>query len=136
MTDKDKTIKKQWMLIWIVNTLFGFFFTILQHIKSPVLAPLAKMNIPISIAITLAFGWAIYTCAYKKNGTKLITYCFYFTVFSLIIMSFLYLNKKVEMSTYIPFYTAYFCVSQALGVIWAIGCWRVRAVNKKLQAMQ
>ena len=89
----------------------------------------------ISFIGTMSFGYAMYHCIYKKPGTKLLTFCLIASVATLAANPLLYLNGKMPLPNYIPYYSSYLIFTQALGLGWTFLCWKMLKINKELKRL-
>jgi len=119
------------MLTTIANTLLQLRFDPSLNIIPQV----RYLGFAFSLLGVLVFGFVVYHCTYKKPGTKLLTFCLILTVISLAVTPILYLSGKLHPPAYIPYYGAYLLMTQGMGILWVVACWRIRKVNKRLQAL-
>lgn len=138
MNEKDKKIRKQWLIMWGISLSLTIVNILLQLRFEPSLntIPALRYRGPaLSFLATVVFGFIIYHCVYKKPGTKLLTFCLIMTAISGAITPILYLKGQLQPPTYIPYYGAYLFITQVTGILWFVACWRIRQVNRKVQAL-
>jgi len=95
MSEKDIKIRRQWFGLLILNMLINSGGVFLQTWLNPAfnhIPQLRYVTFSISLISSMAFGYGLYRCIYKKPGTKLLTVCLIMTVACLVITPFLYLN--------------------------------------------
>lgn len=139
MNENDKKVRKQWLIIWVLSLLISVIGIILQQIFDSSLnkLPLVKyVTSAASLLSMLVFSFASYHCIYKKPGTKLLTFILIMTAISLALTPIFYLNGKIPPPDYIPYYGFFVFVSEGLSICWLIVSWRMRKINKKLQALK
>lgn len=137
-TVNDQKIRKQWLIVWIISTAINFITTLLRVLFDQSLSafPLIQYgSAALSFLSLAAFSYAAYRCIYKKPGTKLLTFFLALTIISLVAMPILYLSGKLQPPAYLPHYGSYLFVTQLIGLIWVVVCWRMRQTNKRLQAL-
>ena len=138
MNENDKKIRKQWLIVLILSITIPIVKILLQMRYDPLFAmfPRAQYaSAALSLLAQIGFGYIVYYCAYKKPGTKILTFCLVMTAISLVVTPVLYLSGKIPPPVYIPFYGIYVLVTQGFGVLWGVACWKMRAINKRLQAL-
>lgn len=146
MNENDRKVRKQWLILLVLSVLLANANSLLQMQYDPLystrdpsldqLMSLVKYGIAtFGLLSSLIFGWIAYRCAYKKPGTKLLTFFLLLTVSSIAITPILYLTGKMRPPVYIPYYGLYLLVTQGMGLLWLIASWKMRQINKKLQAL-
>jgi len=139
MDENDKKVRKQWLIVFIVSILINSIVTSLQFLFDPALAnpPLVKPIVMTFVLLGIGtFSFILYRCIYKKPGTKLLVFCLIMTTITLVMTPILYLTGKAQPPPHIPYYGAYIIVTQAMGIVWIVLCWRMRKTNLRLQALQ
>ncbi len=139
MNENDLKIRKQWLVIWILSMSISFITMLLQMLfdHSPNLPPVVQYWIgAISLLSIGALNYVAYRCIYKKPGTKLLTLFLIFSVIALPVTPILYLKGQLEPLPYIPYYGVFLLMSEVIGIVWIIVCWRMRKANKRLQALK
>jgi len=138
MDENDKRVRKQWLVIWALSVVNSVANILLQLRFDPSLEMLSQARSVVT-ALTLlfvgVFGLITYRCVYRKPGTKLLTFCLILTALALASTPILYLTGKLSLPTYIPYYGVYLMVTQGIGALWLVVCWKMRKVNKKLQVL-
>jgi hypothetical protein len=141
MNENDKKVRKQWFIVFIVSVLINCITTTLQILFDPNTAniPLVKpIFMTVSLSILVTFNFIFYRCAYKKPGTKLLVFFLIMTIITLVITPIFYLTGKIQPPPHIPYpyYEIYVIMTQAMGGIWIVLCWRMRKTNLRLQELQ
>ncbi len=130
-------IRNQWLFMWGLSGLMGLINAFLSVWSNPVfqVEPQSIRYWAMAASVLTLFGLLAigYHCAYRKPGTKLLTFFLVFTALNFGINLVLYFSGKLSIPPYIPYYKAYVCVGQITGVLWLIACWRMRRVNQRRQ---
>lgn len=128
MTDKDKMIRKMWLLSYIIISIGEFIFRYSQQI-SPELIAFDVVSLIFSGIGAFLIVYMYYRCAYKKPGTKLLT--FSLVVFPIIVALKILLvvrgNVNLAQSGLHP-------LQMILAIWFYVLTWKMRKINKKLQA--
>ena len=109
MNEKDRSIRKQWLIMWGISQSLTIVSILLQLRFDPSMNTIPEIRYwcsALSFLGVLVFGFAFYHCIYKKPGTKLLTFCLIITVVSFAITPILYLKGLLALPTYIPYYGA------------------------------
>lgn len=139
MNENDLKIRKQWLVMWILSMSISFITMLLRLLfdHTPNLPPAVHyLTGTISILAIGAFNYVAYRCIYKKPGTKLLTFSLIFSVITLPVTPILYLKGQIEPLPYIPYYGAFLFMTEVIGAVWIVVCWRMRKANKRLQALK
>lgn len=139
MNDTDLNVRKQWLIL-----LFGIaflnillFFLIMSKEATPFLSEgvrvlLYVMNV---VLLPLIYNYLIYRCAYKKPGTKLLSFIL---IASPIVFvwggGMLIYNLK---QGFIPNPSALYWILQILAEVafarWYFLCYKMKKINQRLQ---
>jgi hypothetical protein len=130
MTVKDKKIRKLWLISYLIITLANLVYSqIIQREFYTLTGMYFWIPFIIMIITTPTILYLYYYCAYKKPGTKLLT-------FSLVVAPvFLILNVVLLLMGKISFAESGFNPLQLIPTIWLyVLTWKTRAINKKIQS--
>jgi peptidoglycan/LPS O-acetylase OafA/YrhL len=141
MNEEDKKIRKYWFgLLWGLYALNAITTVFLQlyfdFSTGAVSGNIRYWTVAFSLLYMLASNYILYRCAYKKPGTKFLTVCLIITVISLVGMPIAYFFGKLYPYDQIPYYGVYLFLTEVAGVFWALLCWKMRKLNKKLRAIE
>ena len=139
LNENDQKIRKQWLIVWIISTAINFISTVLRLLYEGSLNPFPIIQYgfaALSFLILGALSYAAYRCIYKKPGTKLLTFFLILAIIGLVMTPILYLSGKLQPPAYVPYYKSQLFVSQLMGLVWVVVCWRMRQTNKRLQALK
>lgn len=125
MTDKDKKIRILWLISIIVISIGNLIYA---QINEKLYGTFSPISIIIEVIIVAIFLYIYYRCAYKKPGTRLLT-------FSLIITPiFVIINIVMLTLGIVTFQQSGFHPLQFIATIWMyVLTWHMRSINKKLQ---
>lgn len=130
----DETVRKSWLVLLFTSTLFSIVTLFLMKSSQQNILP-EKMQFFIQcgqVLLALAFNASFYYCAYRKQGTKFLLFSLVLTGISPFFNAFLYLTGRMDGAlAAIPYYGWVIVVSQLLGVLWFIFCWKMRKINLK-----
>ncbi|HSX14014.1 MAG TPA: hypothetical protein VLE96_06330 [Chlamydiales bacterium] len=128
MTDKDRMTRKLWLLSAIIITIGNMIFTYSQQML-PELSSLHLFVMAIVFFTTFVMMYIYYYCAYKKPGTKLLT-------FSLVAIPISWIaNVFIFFLTNVPLSQSGLHPLQLIPAIWLyVLSWKMRKINKKLQS--
>lgn len=137
MNETDTSIKKKWLISIIAIMIFNQIPLFIETIKTG-----KTLNVPSSFnyiilliltIITVSYLWISYRCAYKKPGTKLLT--FYIIAGPIGILTtiiLLVLGKSPQMTQ--SWGSIFITLLQQAGGLWLLFLnWKLRIFNKKLQ---
>lgn len=127
MTDKDRFIRKLWLLSLVIISIGNLIYSYSQQMSdtsnSQNIFMLAVSGITVFIWI-----FVYYMCAYRKPGTRLLTFTLFMVPLSLAI------NAMLVTSKIIPLEKSGLYPLQLILAIWMyILTWKMRKINKKLQ---
>lgn len=135
MNQEDIKIRKLWLILVLVNLLNllpGYFF-IRNDSNLSLTAQWVIPSIMIYVsAIYFAFSYLLYRCAYKKPGTKFLTFILVSCVLSWISMGVQWARGSIDWNT--PFHWTINVIQQILGICWFFLTWKMRVINKKLKS--
>lgn len=137
MDEKDRKIRKQWLVIWALSLVIAVVSVFLQlrfDTSSPFSMTARYVIATFSLLGAVGFSFAVYHCSYRKPGTKILVFCLIVTGISLVISPLFYLSGRMQPPPYIPYYGIYFLLTQAMGIYWAVLCWKMRKINQRLRA--
>lgn len=139
MSEEDKKLRSYWVKFLWAMTAFNmvttaFFQLYFAVSKGDLPAAFRYGGVAFSMAGMLFFAYLLYRFAYKKRGTKFLTFCLIVTLFGFVGSPILYFQGRMPLADQIPYYKFYFLFTQALGVAWFVLCWKMRKINKKLRA--
>jgi len=139
MSENDKKIRKQWLILWIYSLTVTVSALLLQQLLDPALDQIPSMvrygMCMGSLLGVCGYGFISYHCIYKKPGTKFLVFFLILTAISLVSTPIFYLIGALR-ADYIPFYGAFVLVGQGVALWWFIISWKMRKVNKRLQKIQ
>lgn len=138
MDENDQKIRKQWLIGWISLTVMNLIYTFLSLYSEPAFQSFPEMRKMMSLLIlplAALFAWIFFYCAYRKPGTKLLLFSICSTVFSVLLLPFLFLIGKLSLPSFMPNWPIYLLWSEGLGILWIVLCTRMRRVNQKLQRL-
>ncbi len=138
MIDKtDEKTRKQWLISFLAITILNQIYVIFNTLSSD---PIPNMPIwfnPYMMAINLIlptlFSWATYHCAYKKPGTKLLTFLLISSPVGIILTAVLFSLGKLPQIAESRAIMSITLLQQAAGLWLFILNWKMRTINKKLQ---
>jgi hypothetical protein len=137
MNQKDLKIRKQWLALTVFLPLLGLVYNGYHFSHDPLmdLLPVWYKYVLISSIVfsPLLFNYALYKCAYKKPGTKLLSILAVLTPVSLAGSIWAYVSGAVPMPNN-PLLWSYIWVSHGLGIYWWVLNWKMRSINKRLKA--
>jgi hypothetical protein len=127
MSEKDQLIRKMWIVSSIVIHLGTLFLTYIQNVNW---VGKELLFYAYSAFFTLFSTYLYYRCAYKKPGTKLLTYM-------LFAMPIFLLFNGIQVATgHLSFLLSSLHPLQLIPMIWLyILSWKLRKINKKLQGI-
>lgn len=137
ITEADAKTRKQWLINLFAITMLNEMFIIYKTLSSG-LAPnmpwwFNYYFIPQNIILSIVFLWITYRCAYKKPGTKLLTFFIILTPFSILINVVLFLMGKLPQISGSWIEQSILLLQQAAGLWLLFLNWKMRLINKKLQ---
>lgn len=137
MNEEQISTRKNWLRTLLVLMAMNFLFSAFFMPKDPafILMPPAMKLITrlFSLLVPLAFNYLVYHCAYKKAGTKMLTFLIFFTpiAFALSIASYWFGIARLPRGFWL---WAYVVMSQGVAVWWYLLHWKMRAINRARQA--
>lgn len=137
MNEEQMNTRKNWLRALIVLMAMNYAYSALYMPKDPafiLLPPLAKTITALSsLLLPLGFNYLVYHCAYKKAGTKLLTFLIIITPVIMIASAAMYILGKVQLPKGFWF-TAYMILSNGLALWLYLLHWKMRAINRSLRA--
>ena len=140
MDENEKKIRKYWLAtpggsVLITHTAIFFQqkFSASMH-TAPIPEVARYVGIAFSSLGTLLIAFLLYRCAYKKPGTKLLTFGLVISGLSFLSTPLFYLTGKLQPALAIPYYGTLILLTQVTNILWVILCWKMRKINKKLQS--
>lgn len=139
MNEKDKKVRKLWLISFIVIVIANITYELSIVYTSPqVTGGPIWIAAAIITAISALIIFLLYRCAYKKPGTKLLTFFLILTAFSFVLNLSLWFFEKLPSYYYKwtdasrgPLLTA---LIQQLAAPWLFVLnWEMRTINKKIQ---
>lgn len=130
-------VRKQWLTTLILLTIIHFFYFCF-HTPQPNEAPkwLNQFMFANLLITPLIFNYIIYRCAYRKPGTKLLT-------FLMVIGPIVYLGSlaayffgKIPIPPNTWWYWPYNVLDYALVAWWYLLHWKLRPINKRMQYLK
>lgn len=138
VSEEQNNIRKNWLRALAALLTMNFVFSIFFLPKDPayvLMPPMAKMIAALmNTLVPLGFNYIVYHCAYKKMGTKLLTFLLIVTPIALGASLAVYFMGTVQWPRDL-WVRAYMVVSTALSVWWYVLNWKMRALNKSLRAV-
>jgi glucan phosphoethanolaminetransferase (alkaline phosphatase superfamily) len=140
MNEKDIQIRKQWLLAFAICVTVGAISAVVSQLTIDYSSmPQSPWFIYWIIACTIlglvGFPFLIYHCAYKKQGTKLLTFLLVVLPVSYAGLIGVYWLGIVPLPSYSAGYWAYTALSTGLS-IWQYSLhWKLRGVNRRLKAL-
>lgn len=137
MNEEQNSIRKNWLRTLVALLAMNFVFSIFFLPRDPayvLMPPVAKMAAALMNALVpLGFNYIVYHCAYKKRGTKLLTFLLILTpiVYAATIAAHWMGVVQWPRDFLVKVYTV---VSTGLSVWWYVLNWKMRALNKSLPA--
>ena len=131
MDENDLRIRKHWLIMWAVSMLTA----VANQLLLVLFNDSSSWSVIPALVVAPAAGFVLYHCVYKKRGTKLLIFCLIFTAASLLINLIFYLSGKLNPPAHIPYYGTFLLMTQGMGILWMIVCWRMLKVNRKLRAV-
>ncbi|PIS02042.1 MAG: hypothetical protein COT85_07850 [Chlamydiae bacterium CG10_big_fil_rev_8_21_14_0_10_42_34] len=139
MNEQDNKTRKTWITLLIITTIANISYSTINFFTAPVHTALQNATpqyslfvISISIVGALLTGYIMYRCAYKKPGTKLLTFMIYSTPITYAATILMWMLGKLPELT--PTYSLYLAASTALTVWWYTLHLKMRAINRQLKA--
>jgi hypothetical protein len=138
MNEADISIRKKWLISIISITIFNQITILIDIInidKMLDIPPFANyLNITIITIVSIAFLWVCYRCAYKKPGTKLLTFFLIATPIGILVTAIYVILGKLPSVTQ-SWGTMTLAIMQQMGGLWLFYFnWKLRIINKKLQS--
>jgi ACR3 family arsenite efflux pump ArsB len=136
----EQKIRKHWLiallcnyLVWpIASFALATFFKISAAGESPLMATAGAFTVLILVLIaslsTIFLVWALYYCAYKKHGTRFLTF---WLCVSLLTWAF-ELYGIFLMGSLDSYGLSMFAINFPLFLWWVVASFRLRSLNKKL----
>ncbi len=134
MNQEDIKIRKHWMFLLLANflNLLPIYFLMSKDLN---FASMPQGALPFIIAfqsiIYFGFSYLLYRCAYKKPGTKLLTFILFSSVLGWISLAAQWVRGSIGWNN--PFHWTVTLVQQIVGVYWFFLNWKMRLINKKLK---
>jgi hypothetical protein len=139
MNEHDIKIRKQWLAVLLILPLWNLLYNALYLPSDPswgVFPVWYKYSmIGASLILPLVFNYIVYLCAYKKPGTKLLTFLLIATPISLAAGLGVYAfgNIPTPKNTY---FWVHMVISNGVAIWWCVLNWKMRAINKRLQKLR
>lgn len=133
MDANDIKIRKQWLAVFFLNMVQTAVWQFLMFVYNPLVGGMISY-IAMFSGLLSAFGvsYAMYACAYKKPGVKLLTVFLVLCFAGLLATPILLFTGRMDPPFYIPFYMGMQALSYLIAICWTVACWRLRKVNRKL----
>lgn len=134
MDEKDRKVRKQWLYLLITLSTSYALYTLFQ-------SPLASVQLPLlfkysliayMVVVPLVIYFMLYRCAYKKPGTKFLTFLLISAPIVYIGGSIATILEKLPLPND-AWSWAYTIFQSGLGIWWYFLHWKMRAINKKLK---
>lgn len=134
---ENQKIRKQWLILLLasmgfalVSMLLNFFYSPLKEIRSE-----AYIYFPVISGIVVGFGYnyLIYRCAYKKPGTRMLTFLLFYTPISTIYSIYTIYIAPPEFIPMYPLFWVTGTIGTGLSVWMYVLNWKLRKVNLELK---
>lgn len=123
-------IRKQWLVMLVLMTGMSIVHQIIAFQFDPAISGMPKFYaLLFSCGGMVAFTYWFYHCAYKKRGTKFLTFFLILSPLSFAFSGALYLLGIVPFKNYFPFYWVLTGVSSIMGVVMFVLNWKMRKLN-------
>lgn len=138
MNEEQIKTRKQWLRVLIALMILhiAYSFSYTQLVPSFALQPawLRVYFVVCLVVLPLGFNYITYHCAYKKPGTKLLTFFLICTPIFYIATMVVYILGIAPMPN--GFWNlTHALLSNGLAVWWYFLHWKMRAINKSLQSL-
>ncbi|HSX11057.1 MAG TPA: hypothetical protein VLF94_05030 [Chlamydiales bacterium] len=144
MNENEIGVRKQWLFVLIAAALERSVYTFTQtltefkiYINDASMTPPVWLNYALAALVfgmPLCLNYLLYHCAFRKSGTKLLTFFLIMTPIGFIFGIRAYFVGKVPLpgSSWLWMYVV---LDTGLAVWFYLLSWKMRAINKRRQAV-
>src|SRR5579885_2125312 len=130
--EKEKRTRTHWLIVTLFSSFFYPLFTSLFHTNVPVKESIFYMHEYFQFSFiataTLLPLWLLYHCAYKKQGTRLLTFWLIMSFLGTFLVAILVFRKPLGILEMIQ------NIMEAItSIYWCILSLKLRKINKKYQ---
>jgi len=126
-------IRKQWLALLVIIPIWNFAFNLMYIQSDPSVKTMPAWfvycNTVFVLFSPLVFNYILYYCAFKKPGTKLLTFVLIFTPISFALMIGVYVFGTVPLPNF-RFFELHMAVASVLSIWWYVLNWKLRQLNK------
>lgn len=131
LTDSEKKIRYFWLIYMVIQQLLNFkqllnFIYMGCTVKLQLVSSAMMLTIVVSVIMTLILDYVLFRCIFQKHGTKLLTALIVMGVIGIPFSLWMPLKAEVVNFVMLGF--------SALGWIGLFLHWKLRRINKKIQA--
>jgi hypothetical protein len=139
MNEDDQKMRAYWAkFLWgmtAFNMVTTAFFQTRFDFSMGAFSPAFRYGqLAVMLIVMPLVAYFLYHCAYKKMGTKFLTFCLVVTLLNFVASPAFYFLGMVPFADQIPYYKFYLLIGEAIGIVWFVLCWKMRKLNKKLRA--
>jgi hypothetical protein len=129
-TAEEQSVRKKWLTLFKFSVAFAFFPSMLVAVALCFTNPIYLLwYIPLLVIIFFVFHYSLYHCAYKHQGTTVLTIdIIFFIIFAVwSFLAILFLSYGFER----PYDIGYLLCMLILDVFWIFPSIKLRKINKK-----
>lgn len=130
---EDLQIRKYWLTSLFIGTVLTLVHLVIATRFDPTMVPFKTLILFLTTLFTMGFNYFFYVCAYKRYGTKLLTFFLILVpIFSMVTL-YVYLFRSVPVSYYFPFYWVFQALSWVICAVQYVLNWKMRKINLRLK---
>jgi hypothetical protein len=134
---EQQKIRRQWLILMLasmgfasVSIVLNFFYSSLKEILP---APYLYAPAIFGIVVGVGFNYLFYRCAYKKPGTRILTFLLFYSPLATVYSSYTLYNTPLEVIQIFPFFWTIGIIGTILSVWMYVLHWKLRKVNIELK---